>query len=323
MGRFIRLSLIFLLVLSAASVWGWRHSSAQSGMGEYFKQTGHNVLGLFLVKYRSVSNPLQLYGYPITEEFPDKNTGNKVQYFQKARFELVGDQVQISPLGTFMYQPGQPQASFGESAACRVVAPTAFTVCYTFLDFFDQYGGANQFGLPISNAEQHDDRIVQYFERARFEWRPDRPSGQYVVLTDLGAQYFYSHGENQANRLPAPDANIYTRPGETPVEEGILSLRVRAYPKKAVASQQGVQSVYVIVQDQRLLPVEGAQVTLLVTLPGGDQYRYIVPVLTNERGIVQFQFPYKADTTGPVQIFVTANYQNLKSQTTTSFRSWW
>jgi hypothetical protein len=323
MGRFIRLSLVFLLILSLESVAGWQPSFAQSDGGyEYFKQTGHSVSGPFLAKYRSVPNSLQLYGYPITEAFTS-NTGLEVQYFQKARFELSDDQVQLSNLGQFMHKAGQAEASFDGTTACQVVAPTPFQACYAFLEFFDQNGGARQFGLPISNAEQHGDLIVQYFERARFEWRPDQRVGQRVALTDLGAQYFYAIGENQAQLLPVPENNTINGQDTSLVDQGILNLRVRGYPHKAVAGQQGAQKVYVIVQDQRLMPVPNAQVTLLVTLPDGRQNRYIIPTLTNERGVVQFQFNYQTGTTGPVKVQITATYQNLKGQTSTSFRAWW
>lgn len=321
MGRFIRLVLVFLLVVNALAALSWQPAFAQTEEREYFEETGHSVSGPFLQKYHSVPNPLELYGYPITEAFRPPKENVTVQYFQKARFELSddalpGEMAQASTLGKYLYKAGHPNANFGGSTACRPVVSTAFRICYAFLEFFDANGGVRQFGLPISNAEDHDGRIVQYFERARFEWHPDRPSGKRVTLSDLGAQFFYFSKVNQAHLLPVPADEIIDT-----VE--ILSLRVRAAPQKAIASRQGFQTVTIIVRDQRLMPVENAQVTMLVTMPDGTRYRYIIPTQTNERGIVQFQFPYKTQDTGPVQILVTATYQNLKGQTTTSFRAWW
>ena len=50
---------------------------------------------------------------------------------------------------------------------------------------------------------------------------------------------------------------------------GTLSLKVHAYPTKAVTSRNGMQTIYAIVQDQRLLPVANAQVTITLRMPAG------------------------------------------------------
>ena len=47
--------------------------------------------------------------------------------------------------------------------------------------------GEAYFGEPISPMEvMPNGRLVQYFERARMEWWPEKPTGMRVVLTDVG-----------------------------------------------------------------------------------------------------------------------------------------
>ncbi len=63
--------------------------TANSGQGQYFDQTGHNLAHGFAL-YWQTHGGLALNGYPISEEFRE-NIGGKeyiVQYFQRARFEL-------------------------------------------------------------------------------------------------------------------------------------------------------------------------------------------------------------------------------------------
>ena len=102
--RYFASILLFLALISGLS---WQRSSAQIGGEEYFEETGHRVTGEFLTKFHSVSNPLRIYGYPITEAYQDPTTRLLTQYFQKARFELFliapeGQRVQLTPLGKYL-----------------------------------------------------------------------------------------------------------------------------------------------------------------------------------------------------------------------------
>jgi hypothetical protein len=98
---------------------------------------------------------------------------------------------------------------------------------------------------------------------------------------------------------------------------------VRAYPLQAVTSRQGTQTIYVIVQDQRLLPVENVQITLTLRMPSGEEMRFIVPNRTNERGVTQYSFGFMSENVGIVQVYVSATRDSLESTTSSSFRVWW
>jgi len=104
---------------------------------------------------------------------------------------------------------------------------------------------------------------------------------------------------------------------------GIKSLRVHAYPEKAVNSLQGEQSVLIIVQDQRLSPVPNAQVSLVIRLPFGEESRFIIPSLTDVNGLSQFAFSYTSKEIGIVEIDVIVVHEKLMVKTSTSFRIWY
>jgi len=309
-----------LLVAAIILGIGGQQTLAQTGQEEYFEQTGHSVTGEFLDAYRRASNPAQLYGYPITDAFKDPTTDWLVQYFQKARFELhlgeTGQQrFQLSPLGEYLYQAGQPLAVPANSPACRTFEPGGFQVCYAFLDFFLSNGGEAQFGKPISNLELHEEVMTQYFQRARFEWRPSLPAGQRVVLSDLGTHYFYARAEDPTRLRPDPGDDII---------KGVLNLKASAYPNRAVTGRTGTQTVYIVVQDQRLLPIAGAQVKVVAHLPSGkDVLCKAPPAPTNAQGITQCTFQFTTDKIGSVEIEVNVSRENLTAQTVTSFRIWW
>src|SRR5688572_23208725 len=176
------------LVVITMLLASWISVRAQSVDVQYFPETGHTIRGDFLQFYKSVRDSKLVFGYPITEQMPSKD-GKTVQYFQRARFELRADlpenqRVQLTPLGQATYKPAN-QLRLTNTSGCDLFS-TGYYVCFAFLDFYKANGGAAQFGNPISPFEFHENLIVQYFEKARFEWRADRPEGQRVVLTDLG-----------------------------------------------------------------------------------------------------------------------------------------
>jgi hypothetical protein len=280
-------------------------------------------MGDFLKTYLSFPNPEEIFGYPITEAFQEQTQNRIVQYFEKARFELIPEnppelRVRVTELGRYFYtSPGQELPIPPNFPACRYFQETRKQVCYAFLDYFEANGEAAQFGYPLSNFEIQDELIVQYFQRARFEWHPELPQGKRVTLTDLGYRYFRKIGEDPVRLLAAPWA-----PG-SPLLQPVLSLRVRAFPMSAVLPQSGSQTIFIIVQDQNLLPISDAQVTLVIKFPSGEPRRVIVPGTTNKSGISQYTFNFSSETTGVAQVIVNAAYETFQKQTITSFRIWW
>jgi hypothetical protein len=308
------LTLLFVVSLLGAS---WNPIYAQSTENKYFSETGHNVSGEFLQYYNSNPNAVFLYGYPITEEFTSKD-GKKVQYFQRARFEYQGSQpegqrVGVTLLGRLTYT-STGALDVANTFACRNYAETGFSVCFSFLEFFDQNGGVAQFGYPISSFEYHENKLVQYFEKARLEWQPWKPEGQRVVVSDLGRMYFDKLGEDPALLPPVQPLNN--------APKVVLSLQVRAFVWKAVTLATDSQLVFVIVQDQNLQPVTNANCSSVVHWPDGHAESFALSTNTNGVGIIPLSFasqPYGS----LVYTDVSCAYNELNGNTTTSFRIWY
>ncbi len=316
--------LVSILGISATFAQGAPAAQrSQSEQRQYFPETGHWVVGDFLTAYKSVANPALLYGLPVTNEFVSEVAGGRrVQYFDHVRFEFRPEnppelRVVKSQLGQILYDQEQPGLVIPlpqGDAGCRYFSETGFQVCYAFLDFFDTYNGIDQFGYPISDLEQHDTFMVQYFQFARMEWHPEQPAGKQVSLTDVGRRYFTLF-EDPRLAKPITDSVLHV----------VMDLQVQAYVSQPVISSNGEETVYVIVQDQSLAPVEGAVVNVSLrfpNLPAGNEIP--IPVeATDDKGIARITFPVRAQSNGLVEIVVTASYNDLTKKTITSYRVWW
>lgn len=308
-----RLAASLLIIATLLTQRG--RANAQSADVQFFPETGHSVRGDFLRFYQSVRDATLVFGYPITELMTSKD-GKTVQYFQRARFELLPElpesqRVQLTSLGLVTYQAGQ-QLTLNNSAGCDSFS-TGYPVCFAFLDFFKANGGTAQFGNPISPFEFHENLIVQYFEKARFEWRADRPEGQRVVLTDLGRIYFDQLGEDPAHLRPV-------RPLDATIN-AVLAVKVRAFVARPVTQASGQQTVYAIVQNQTGQAISNATGKVTVQWPGGRTEEYFFT--TNRAGIGTVTFNFADQKQGElIPIDVVVAYQGLAGATRTSFRIW-
>ena len=309
-----RLFTLVLMICLLGASWGTVH--AQQTV-KFFSETGHNIKGDFLNFYNNNANATFIYGYPITEEFTSKD-GRTAQYFQRARFEYhaelnEGQRVILTSLGRETYvTTGALNA--GNSFACRTFSETGFAVCFAFLEFFDQYGGATQFGYPISGFEYHEDKLVQYFEKARMEWQPWKAEGQRVVVSDLGRIYFDKLHEDPALLSPV-------KPLDNTIQS-VTNLQVRAFVWKAVTSSTDAQLVYIIVQDQALQPVVSANCTASVHWPDGHTDTNSTATNTNGIGLIPLSFINQPESKS-IDIDVTCVSNSRTANTKTSFRIWY
>jgi hypothetical protein len=75
----------------------------------------------------------------------------------------------------------------------RLFPETGKSVSGRFLEYWEQNGGLAQQGFPISEPfielSEVDGKayLVQYFERAVFEWHPENPPPSDVLLSLLGS----------------------------------------------------------------------------------------------------------------------------------------
>jgi len=312
-SRIARFLLVFSLFLGflalPASV------AAQDETSHYFAETGHSVSGDFWQFYKNFPNAQTVFGFPLTEAFTDAESGRQIQYFNRARFEFhpeypAGQRVLLSPLGENLYVSGGPALNLYTPIGCRSFA-NGKAVCYAFLEFFDANGGEAVFGMPISGFEFANGRIVQYFQRARFEWFPEFPEGQKVVLADLGRIYFDLIGE---------DPNLLT-PVRPDNQTRVISLQARAFVWKAVTQPNDTQTVYVVVQDQTLSPVRDAVAVVTIYWTNGTPQSISLP--TNEYGVIILPFQVTGQPYGSlVTVKVDVYYGDLTASSLTSFRIW-
>lgn len=306
--RFVTLFLLLILLLAPL---GDVKAQASEDI-HYFPETGHHVKGKFLRFYNRAVNPELVFGYPITEQFTSTD-GKTVQYFQRARFELDEESIQLTPLGRALYPSGSQKLDINNPAACRSFR-TGYSVCFAFLDFYQVNNGEILFGDPISTFEFHENLIVQYFEKARFEWRADKPEGQRVVLSDLGRLYFDRLAENPVHlrSLRPLDATI----------SPILSISARAFVGNAITVSSGQQTVHIIVQSQTHQPVQNATGKATVRFSDHRSEDYFFS--TNPSGLGSVSFDFNNQIQGElIQIDILVTYQGLSAKTTTSYRVWY
>lgn len=170
----------------------------------YFDATGHTLSDEFLT-YWLENGGLDRFGYPRTEPFveydPLVGQSYLVQYFERARFELHPEyagtefHVLLGHIGRWALEEQRgvdPWESAGPPEAGKRYFPeTGHSMSPLFETYWDERGGLFRFGYPISrefvetNPEDGTDYLVQYFERARFEYHPEFAGTEYEILLGL------------------------------------------------------------------------------------------------------------------------------------------
>lgn len=280
------------------------------GESEYFQLTGHYVKGPLLEFFRKYGGS-RIFGYPQTEVFYDPRLGIWVQYFDNVRMEWHPEnpapyRVQLGLLGEDLGRrtPPIPSSQVPRSNPLWQYFPeTGHTLSYAFLSFYNQNGGLNVFGYPISEPMLENGRIVQYFQRTRLEWHPERPRGDRVVVGALGLAYIQKFGVPEEYRKPQP---LSARP-VVPAPEGETELRAYAFVRYPVTGREGYQTVYLYVTGGGRQPMKGVTATAKVYFPSGS---VTYPMnATDSRGISSLTFYFSGLPSGQkivVEIIVQA-----------------
>lgn len=169
----------------------------------YFPATGHTLAYGFKQFWESHGG-LTIFGYPISEEFSEKNpdTGQQytVQYFERYRFEYhpefagTPQEVSLGRLGVQTAPQTFPVAPPPASSDILYFAATQHTLSGQFRSFWEHHGGLEVFGYPTSEPFEEGGVLVQYFERTRFELHPELPPGSQVLLSRLGVKLARQEG---------------------------------------------------------------------------------------------------------------------------------
>lgn len=312
---------VLLLALTFLLVSG-QTGYAQTELPRYFSETGHYLEGTFQTFYEELEDlAVRVYGYPVTDAFIDPVTDRLVQYFSYARFELTenGD-VELTNVGEIMMneQPGTSFPIVTNAQNCSTYGDAPFLVCYAFRYQFEELGGVAQFGLPISGVVQLESgRIVQYFEKGRLEYYPEaRTLDQLVKPAQLGLYYFIVKGESpeRLNRQPLVAGFETAAVPQSP-------MTVNVFPLRATLPVGEAQEVIVIVRDQNLEPVEGADIAITLVVGGQEQFFGLAG--TNGQGIANGLLEFNAANAdiGMVMMEVTVTHPDHSDEITkTSFR---
>jgi dienelactone hydrolase len=79
-----------------------------------------------------------------------------------------------------------------------------------FLGYWQTRGGVAQFGYPVTDELNEGGRVVQYTERARFEFHPElRDTPSEVLLSRLGADLVAGRRESAFGRVSKPASGVY------------------------------------------------------------------------------------------------------------------
>lgn len=229
-------ALISLLVAAAFGRAAPGRASAQSPQVAQqqtdcllFKETDKSICGNFL-RYWLDHEGLAQQGYPISGEFQEKSaTDGKtymVQYFERVVFEYHPENKPpydflLSQLGTSQYREKYSSVAPGQQPwADNMLSfkETGKTLGGRFRAYWEQSGGLAQFGYPISDpfTEVSDlngkPYMVQYFERAVFEYHSENKPPFDVLLSQLGTlQFRHRYGSNPTGSVgSAPPGTMRT-----------------------------------------------------------------------------------------------------------------
>lgn len=170
----------------------------EDGRYGYVPESGHNV-PLAMLDYWYATGGWWVNGLPVTEFFrqtQSDGTERYVQYFERTvlTMDVSGETsppaVYADKLGYNAYiDPAAraPVETFEPNPNFIFFPETGHTVAHGFKGVFEAHGGVDVFGLPLSEEWSEilpDGRkvVFQVFERARFEWWPDR-AGQSDEIT--------------------------------------------------------------------------------------------------------------------------------------------
>jgi glucose/arabinose dehydrogenase len=191
--------------------------AARAG-AQTFPETGYRLDGRFAQFWRQ-SGGLPVFGLPISDERAERGSEGvfRSQWLERERFELHPENV--APYDVLLGRLGdevlrragrdwRAQPAVAPQDGCRFFAETGRTLCEPFLSYwraggleFDGRAGKSYeeslalFGLPLTQPQVETNSsgftvLTQWFERARFEYLPDNPERDKVLLGRLGAELY-------------------------------------------------------------------------------------------------------------------------------------
>ncbi|MCS7294995.1 MAG: CAP domain-containing protein [Dehalococcoidia bacterium] len=178
----------WLLVLLCATTW-W---SLVDRTGAAASDANPEIAPVFRRFYETYGG-VRIFGYPLTG--PLIEHGRLVQYFERQRFEYHPEhrgtefEVLLGHLGRQVatYE-GRDTRPTSPKPGHRFFPETGHNLAPQFTAYWEAHGGLRLFGYPITEPFWEQGLLVQYTERARFEFHPDKAGTPWqVLLGRLGA----------------------------------------------------------------------------------------------------------------------------------------
>ncbi len=269
----------FLALALAIGLAATAMPAAAQSQALYFVATGQQLDDRygFLSVWRTSNGALTL-GQPISPTFRDGDL--VVQYFERGRLELhpahnnavlrgrVGAEYAAALGRSFPL----PTPAARDAPHRRLFVETGYTIGPPFLAFWEEHGGIDVFGLPISEPRWEYVggalRQVQYFERARLEVdpRPANPASA-IRISDLGRDLARLRGVDlrpvaAGNAVPV-DANGQPQPPAPPpatVPTATPTPRPAAARPAPPPARSSDRLIIVDLSDQWLYALEGDRI---------------------------------------------------------------
>jgi hypothetical protein len=190
------LSIVLLTLMSLGAMLAVAPAGAAQRT-RCFDETGYCVSGPILAYWEN-NGGLPVFGYPISPLWTETVEGwtGPVQWFQRDRLEDHGPEgVLAGRLGALLLeQQGRPwkqgiEAPQPARRLCKPFEQTGYNLCAPFRLYWEQNGGLERFGYPITGIIEEEIEgkryQVQYFERRRMEYHPENTGTPYEILLGL------------------------------------------------------------------------------------------------------------------------------------------
>lgn len=191
--------------------------------------TGYDVAPEFQNFYQRYGG-LPTFGYPISPAF--RENGYLVQYFERQRFEYHPEyagteyEVLLGLLGREMAEREGRDLRPVQPIPGRLYFPeTGHTIASEFLSYWQSRGGLRLFGYPITEPFWENGLLIQYFERARFEFHPDLAGTDWAILLGrLGAELWASKSRDAFYQRSTPASDLADHINRTRQQSGLAPL---------------------------------------------------------------------------------------------------
>ena len=246
---------LLLAVVASIVALPAAEASPPPPQAQYFTETGHSAQNWYWQFWKNTPDALRILGYPtsepfVQESFTEPGKFYRVQYFERAVLEehpenygrdnnrfyvlgrLLGNELIKNRLNEAPFQRVNQVPTTANQTWFPETGHTLSNdaVKGPFKTFWERYGGLAVFGYPKSepfqekNPDTGQTYWVQYFERNRFEFQPDKPADFRVLLGRLGAQYA-ADNPGKVNK----DAFKFRDPAGSLPEPFIYGANIRGY----------------------------------------------------------------------------------------------